>query len=138
MHKDAQQITFLPMKEKVTTKSHYCPMLFASKKLPPMNLGMMDVPKTTNKLLKEDDIVFGQELTMREEFGNDFEDFPIYDEYLDDDEGFEDVEQVVKESHRGALDSYSKYEIVEDPPILEDLVEPTGVNCFQVLPSPDA
>ncbi|KAG5557567.1 hypothetical protein RHGRI_007719 [Rhododendron griersonianum] len=49
------------------------------------------------ELLKEDDIVFGQELTMREEFGNDFEDFPFYDEYLDDDEGFKDVEQVVKE-----------------------------------------
>lgn len=66
--------------EKVTTKSHYGPMLFASKELPIMNLGMMDVPKTTSKLLKKGDIVFSQELAMREGFENNLEDFPIYDE----------------------------------------------------------
>lgn len=28
--------------------------------------------------------MFSQELTMKEEFGHDFEDLPNYDEYLDD------------------------------------------------------
>lgn len=29
---------------------------------------------------------------------------------------------------------FPKYEVLEDPPILEHLVEPKGEDCFQVLP----
>lgn len=63
----------------------------------------MDVPETITKLLKEEDVVFPQGLTIKEEFGNDFEDLPVYEDYPENDmkeEGLEDIEQVVQLNYR--------------------------------------
>lgn len=101
-----------------------------------MNLRVSYIPEA----VKEDGVVFPQELTTKEEFGNVFENLPIYEEYLDDDreeEGLEDIDQGVQVSHvsDGVLGLVSKYEVLEDPPTLEDLVDPKGEDCFKVLPS---
>lgn len=94
-----------------------------------------DVPKAVTKLLKEDGVVFPQEFTTKEEFGNDIQNLPVYDEYLDDDkeERVEDIEQVVQESREsdGALGILSKYEFVEDPPCLKTLESQKARICAQ-------